>query len=170
MMLADAWLESAVEVLAREHAIQVHGDLRGPNRVPQPRDARVQVREECRRVEPAQREPRRERVLHVGDRLAEDLEDMAPSPTYVAIALEEQGREASLDVCRRAVRERKTVAALVMRALGHVLASPFLIDQARRRIGKRSHLGIADARLPDRIDMEHPAVPEAREGGVHLAR
>src|SRR5438034_4258971 len=45
MMLADTWLESAVEVLAREHAIQVHGDPLDPNQVPQPRDARVRSEE-----------------------------------------------------------------------------------------------------------------------------
>src|SRR5439155_349256 len=129
--------------------------------------ARLSLR---RRVEPVEREPRRERVLHIGDRLAENVEDMAPPPTHVAVALEEQGREASLDVRRRAVRERETVAALVVRALRRVLATPFLVDQARRRIGKRTHLGIANAGLPDRIDVEHPAVPEAREGRVHLAR
>jgi len=169
-MLADARLESPVEVLARQHAVQVHGDLRDPNRVPQPCDARVEVREERRRVEPVEREPRRERVLHVGDRLAEDLEDMAPSPAHLAVALEEQGREAGLDVRGRAVRERETVAALVVRALGHVLASALLVDQARGRIGKRPDLGIPDARLPDGVHVEHPAVPEARERGVHLAR
>src|SRR2546428_698489 len=84
------------------------------------------------------------RVLGLRDRLAEDVEDVPPSLTRVTIALKEQGREAGLDVRGRAVRERETVAAVVVRALGRVLATPFLVDQARRRIGKRTNLGIAD--------------------------
>src|SRR5260370_21293332 len=62
MELADARLEASVEVLAREHGIEVHGDLWNPHAVPQACDACVQVREKPRGIEPAEREPRRPRI------------------------------------------------------------------------------------------------------------
>src|SRR5207245_366799 len=121
-------------------------------------------------VEPTEGKPRRERVLHVGDRLPEDLEDVPPPPADLAVALEEERRETGLDVSGRAVRERQTVAALVVRALGRVLAAPFLVDQARRRVVKGPALGIPHTRLADRVRVEHPAVAEACESRVRPAR
>jgi len=75
----------------------------------------MEIGQESCGVEPGEGQPRRERVLHVGDRLPEDLEDVAPAPAHLAIALEEEGREPSLDVRRRAIRERQAIAALVVR-------------------------------------------------------
>src|SRR5439155_12876258 len=63
-----------------------------------------------------------------------------------------------------------TAPSYVERAPIQEAAQPVRSVQGRRRIGKRTDLGIADARLPDRIDVEHPPVPETRERRVHLAR
>ena len=88
----------------------------------------------------------------------------------LSVAFEEEDGEASLDVGRRAVRERQTVAALVVRALGHVLAAPLLVKQTRGRIGEGPPSGHPTLGLPDGVGMEHPAVAVAGEGGGHLAR
>src|SRR5207302_3312588 len=98
--LADPGLEAPGEVLAREDPVQIHRNLRDADRMPEPCHTRMEVREEGGGVEPTEGKPRRERVLHVGDRLSEDLEDVPPPPADLAIAFEEEGRETGLDGIR----------------------------------------------------------------------
>ena len=60
--------------------------------MPEPRDARVEVRKERCGVEAHQRQPGRQRVLERRDRLSEDVENLAPALAPVAVAFQEQRR------------------------------------------------------------------------------
>ena len=138
--------------------------------MPEPRDARVEVRKERCGVEAHQRQPGRQRVLERRDRLSEDVEDLAPALAPVAVAFQEQRRHAVFDLGRRAVGQRKVVGTLEVGALGGVALAALVIDEAGCRVRKGPSFRIADTRPPDSVDVEHPAVAEAYQGRVHLAR
>ena len=122
VVVADPGLEAAVEVLGGEHPVEVHRDRRHADRMPEPGDARVEVREQRRGAEPHQRQPRRQRVLQGSEGLPEDVEHLVPSLRAVPVALEEQRGHAILDLRRRTVRHgAEIVAALEVGALGGVL-------------------------------------------------
>ena len=136
----------------------------------QPGDARVQICKERGGIEARERQTGRERIFDIGDRLLEDLEDLVPTLATFPVAFKEQCRYAILDLGRWPVGQREVIGALEVCALGGVALAALVIDESSGWVREGATFRIAHARPPDRVDVQHPAVPEAHQSRIHLAR
>ena len=131
----------------------------------------VQIRQRLAVIEPG--ELGHHPVEQVEEAIAlsnEGGQPLAPIDATLCPVLVEQAGRARARLLRRQVEQRQVVGALEVAALSGVALATLVVDESSGRIREGAALRITNARPPDGVDVDHPAVPEAYQGRIDLAR
>jgi len=167
---SEARSEAPDEVLGPEDEVEVAGVRGHADPVPLSGGRAVEVSEQLLPVEPAEREARGELVAEVLEPAPEALEHLFPGDPAPRLSLDEPGEGRRRALVGRHPRQEQREARLEVPAVALVLLAALLVDEARhgiregplgRVVGRGDALG---------VDVEHPAVPEAREESVDVER